>query len=263
MPTLKRGSSGESVKNWQHALNAYAKWAEPLLSGDGEFGELTDEKTREFQSGTGCVSDGIVGPASRTAMGETGFNQLGAARLFAALKGARPKYPMELVSDTSVGGWLHFAEITTRARLAAFYAQTAHESARFCAIEERWGPTKQQKRYEPVTSLSKQLGNTKAGDGYRFRGRGAIQTTGRGNYRRASLDLGMGRELEENPDRVGEPHLALLTSAAYWARNRLNRYATLEPADFKALTKKINGGYTGHADRVKLWTITRGLLGLV
>jgi putative chitinase len=259
---IKLGDTGPSVQNWQYALNAATHWAPPLLKGDGEFGPNTDEKTRLFQSASGCASDGVVGPNSREAMGGVGFNQLGAARLFQAIKCKFPKYPVELVADTSTGGWLDFAEITTRVRLAAYYAQMAHESGRFLHLEEIWGPTPEQKRYEPPSAKAKRLGNTKKGDGYRFRGRGPIQTTGRYNYRITSKDLGMGRELEENPDRLAEPALALLGGAAYWARHKLNKYATLDPNDFKRLTKAINGGYNGLADRQKLWTQTKMLLGL-
>jgi predicted chitinase len=64
--------------------------------------------------------------------------------------------------------------IEAPARAAAFLAQLAHESGQFRFMEELWGPTEAQRRYEPVTSLSKTLGNTEAGDGKRFKGRGPI-----------------------------------------------------------------------------------------
>ena len=83
--------------------------------------------------------------------------------------------------------------IDTPARAAAFLAQLAHESGQFRFMEEIWGPTDAQRRYEPVTKLSQALGNTDAGDGKRFKGRGPIQLTGRANYQRfgdlLSVDL--------------------------------------------------------------------------
>src|SRR3954469_21187841 len=74
--------------------------------------------------------------------------------------------------------------IEAPARAAAFLAQLAHESGQFRFMEEIWGPTDAQRRYEPVTKLSQDLGNLEAGDGRRFKGRGPIQLTGRTNYKR-------------------------------------------------------------------------------
>ena len=74
--------------------------------------------------------------------------------------------------------------IETPARSAAFLAQVAHESGQFRFMEEIWGPTPAQQRYEPPSSLATTLGNTEPGDGKRFKGRGPIQITGRANYRR-------------------------------------------------------------------------------
>ena len=74
--------------------------------------------------------------------------------------------------------------IDSAPRHAAFLAQLAHESGQFRFMEEIWGPTPAQQRYEPTTKLATSLGNTKAGDGKRFKGRGPIRITGRANYRR-------------------------------------------------------------------------------
>ena len=81
--------------------------------------------------------------------------------------------------------------IETPARIAAFVAQLAHESGQFRFMEEIWGPTPAQQRYEPLSTLAATLGNTETGDGKRFKGRGPIQITGRANYRRFGDLLGI------------------------------------------------------------------------
>ncbi len=80
--------------------------------------------------------------------------------------------------------------IDAPARAAAFLAQLAHESGQLRFMEEIWGPTAQQLRYEPASSLATSLGNTQAGDGKRFKGRGPIQITGRANYQRFGNSAG-------------------------------------------------------------------------
>src|SRR5918993_3405914 len=96
-------------------------------------------------------------------------------------------------------------EINTPARTAAFLAQLAHESGQLRFMEEIWGPTAAQRRYEPPSTLATTLGNTEAGDGKRFKGRGPIQLTGRANYRRYGSLLGV--DLESDPPLAARPEL--------------------------------------------------------
>jgi predicted chitinase len=132
-------------------------------------------------------------------------------------------------------------------RAAAFIAQLAHESGEFRWMEEIWGPTDAQKRYEPVTALSKRLGNTQPGDGLRFKGRGPIQLTGRNNYRVFGDELGL--DLIGDPAKAARPEAGFRIAGLFWSRNGLNEKADAD--DFIGITKRINGGTNGLADRQK------------
>ena len=95
--------------------------------------------------------------------------------------------------------------VNTMLRTAAFIAQLAHESGEFRWMEEIWGPTDAQRRYEPPNALAAKLGNTQAGDGKRFKGRGPIQITGRFNYKKYGDQLGI--DLTAEPERAGTPDI--------------------------------------------------------
>jgi predicted chitinase len=129
------------------------------------------------------------------------------------------------------------ANINTPGRKAAFIAQLAHESGSFKYNEE----IASGRAYEG----RRDLGNTQPGDGMRYKGRGYIQLTGRANYREAGKALGL--DLENNPGLASRPENAARVAAWYWNKHNLNSYA--DRGDFDAITRKINGGYNGKADR--------------
>jgi putative chitinase len=142
-----------------------------------------------------------------------------------------------------------FYGIDTPARLAMFLAQLGHESGGGRYTSEIWGPTPAQVRYEGRADL----GNTQLGDGRRFAGHGLIQTTGRFNHAKVRdrlrerfphLDV---PDFEADPERLAEPQWACLSAADYWDMKGLNALA--DAGDFIAITKKINGGVNGLADR--------------
>jgi putative chitinase len=151
--------------------------------------------------------------------------------------------------------------IEAPARAAAFLAQLAHESGQFQFMEELWGPTPQQRRYEPVSTLAATLGNSEAGDGKRFKGRGPIQITGRANYRRFG-DL-LGADLVAEPARAALPELAFRIAGLFWSKKGLNELAdAATPEAFREITRRINGGFNGLEERKRFYAVARTVLGV-
>jgi predicted chitinase len=151
--------------------------------------------------------------------------------------------------------------INTPPREAAFVAQLAHESGQFRFMEEIWGPTDAQRRYEPQSTLAARLGNTEAGDGRRFKGRGPIQITGRDNYRRYGDLLGV--DLLSNPEQASLPGLAFRIAALFWTKNGLNELADQTSADaFRQMTRRINGGFNGLKEREEFYAAACAALGV-
>ena len=165
--------------------------------------------------------------------------------------------------------------IDTLARQAAFLAQIGHESQYLIHTRELWGPTSAQQRYErnrdapwpespeqaklqafAVNRLAYTLGNTEPGDGSRFRGRGLIQITGRANY--AACGKALGVDLLADPVQLERSPLAQRSAAWFWQSRNLNRFA--DSGDFETLTRRINGGLNGYADRLRLWEKAKAVL---
>lgn len=156
-------------------------------------------------------------------------------------------------------------EINTPVRIACFLAQVGHESGDLKYWEEIWGPTAQQKKYDPPSGLAERLGNTHVGDGRRYKGRGPIQLTGRANYRRVGERLGV--DLEEDPGLVAKPRYGFQVAGVFWSENDCNDLADATAAGgldaFSSLTRRINGGLTGLDDRAKRWQLAKQVFNLV
>lgn len=188
-------------------------------------------------------------------------------------------------------------DIAAPRRLAAWLANLTHESGRFATVEERLGYTAPRlaavwpSRYalrgpggvyvrdaagglapndlarriagSPVQIANEtyggRMGNGPAasGDGWRFRGRGLIQITGRDNYRDCGDALGL--PLLLRPELLIEPEHAARSAGWFWARNGLSAHADAGQLD--QITRRINGGLNGHGDRVSLFETALGLLG--
>ena len=177
-------------------------------------------------------------------------------------------------------------EINTPARISAFLAQTAHESGEFRRLVEnlnysasglcktwpgRFVSLDAAKPYERNPEVlanyvyAKRLGNgdVASGDGWRFRGRGLIQLTGRGNYR--SCGLAVTLPLEAEPEQLETPEAAAIAAAQFWQSRGLNHLADdqnddNDDEDFVAITKIINGGTAGLSARRIYWARAKAVL---
>lgn len=128
-------------------------------------------------------------------------------------------------------------QIVGTKRVAAFIAQTGHESGQLCWVREIWGPTATQSRYEGRADL----GNTAAGDGRKFCGRGLIQITGRANY--AACGEALGLDLINHPELLELPQHAAMSAAWFWKKNGLNDLA--DAGDNANIGSIINTGRKG------------------
>lgn len=160
-------------------------------------------------------------------------------------------------------------EINTPQRIAAFIANVAHESMNLRAVKENLnysaqGLTRVFPRYfnaSSATSYARQperianrvyanrMGNgpESSGDGWRYRGRGLIQLTGKNNYKRFADDMGL--SLDEAVQYLETAEGAVESAAWFWDNNNLNEIA--DRGDLRSLTKRINGGYNGLTERVE------------
>lgn len=147
----------------------------------------------------------------------------------------------------------HRFKIDTPMRASHFLAQVAHESGTGKWMREIWGPTTAQRGYEGRIDL----GNVLAGDGKRYMGRGLIQLTGRANYTAYSRAIHGDERAVTTPDMVEKMPDAALAAGWFWARKGLNDLADRD--DLRAVTRRVNGGYNGLADRQTKLIKAKGL----
>lgn len=161
------------------------------------------------------------------------------------LKKISPNTPMDVCEKFTpfINEYCPKYKIDTPIELASFLSQILHESGGLKWMREIWGPTKAQSGYEG----RKDLGNTVAGDGKKFMGRGAIQTTGRANYTRMSKDMFGDSRLLDTPEILAQPQYAIWSACIYWGWRNLD--ATDDDNSIDRETKLVNGGYNGLDDR--------------
>lgn len=184
--------------------------------------------------------------------------------------------PRALVWQPHLSAAMAQFEINTPLRAAAFIAQIGHESGRMVFVKEIWNPAQipAQRSYEGAA----RLGNTVAGDGERYMGRGLMQITGRKNYKTVSDALGV--DFIAQPRMLERPDYAALSAAWFWhtgaglnlgkrARAALiefdmgdgvNLNDLADIGAFETITLCINGGLNGYEDRCKLYARAKKIL---
>ena len=165
-------------------------------------------------------------------------------------------------------------EINTPARVAGFISQCQHESGDFTLLQENLNygakglmgtfhkyfltedvAVQYERKPEMIANrvYSSRMGNgdEHSGDGWKYRGRGLLQLTGKSNYTQCSHDLFHDETLVEDPDLLRTPEYAVLSACWFWKKNNLN--AICDTGDVVALSKRINGGTIGLDDRISHW----------
>ena len=274
---LKKGDNNEDVKKLQAKLGV-----EPM----GNFGPKTETAVKEWQAANGLTADGIVGPATwAKIMGESIATQVAtpvvapqpvspssapqvAGLNLTKLKGHVPQVVIDSIPEVAS----KFG-INTPLRVAHFLAQCGHESGGFRVTQENLNYSAKGlngifKKYFPTEAAatpyarnpqkiankvySNRMGNgTEAsGDGYKFRGRGYIQLTGRDNYTAFGKSIGV--DIPNNPDSVATTY-ALASAAWFFSKNGLHKIADEGASDVVVtkITKRVNGGTIGLPDRIK------------
>jgi putative chitinase len=267
---LKVGSRGEEVKKLQAKLG---------LSADGVFGPGTEKEVKKWQIEHDLTPDGLVGngtwakmfgesTAPVSVITEPAPIPNGTGLKLEKLRGHIPESVIAMIPDTAA----KFG-INTPLRLAHFLAQCGHESGGFRATQENLNYSAKGlmgifKKYFPTQALAEQyqrkpeaiasrvyggrMGNgaepTK--EGYKFRGRGYIQLTGKDNY--TAFGKAINEDMVSNPDKVATNY-ALLSAAWFFTKNGLHKIADTGSSDqvVTQITKRVNGGTIGLADRIK------------
>lgn len=264
---LKVGSKGDDVKKLQEKLG---------LTADGSFGPGTEKAVKAWQSSNGLVADGIVGDGTWSKMfaGSAPVSTPVANLVIPPssfklenLKGHIPDSVIAQIPDTAAK-----FNITNPLRLAHFLAQCGHESGGFRAVSENLNysakglvgtfpkyfnsATAAQYERKPEMIASRVYGGRMGNgdestkEGYKFRGRGYIQLTGKSNY--TNFAKFIGEDTVSNPDLVATKY-PLASAAFFFDSNKLWSICDkgADTATVTAVTKRVNGGTIGLDDRIK------------
>ena len=275
MSVLRRGDEGPLVFKLQEKLG---------VDAIGKFGPKTEAALIEWQKANGLQADGIAGPFTLAKLGIEALPQGAPTPVpvqsapiailsnsgfkLEKLKGHIPDHVIAQIPDTAA----RFG-ITNNLRLAHFLSQCGHESGNWKAVRENLNYSAKGlmgifKKYFPNASLANayqrqpekianrvyasRMGNGSegSGDGYKFRGRGYIQLTGKENYTR--FDATVPENIVADPDLVATKY-PLASAAFFFNSNKLWAICDkgADGATVTAVTKRVNGGTIGLADRQK------------
>ncbi len=270
---LKKGSTGDLVKKLQEKLG---------LTADGVFGFLTENSVKDWQSKNGLIPDGLVGEKTLDKLGisernsETSTPQIQDIQVnFEALSGKVPASILALLPEA----FLKYG-INTDLEASHFLAQIAHESGEFTIKTESMKYTTPQRivdiwpsRFNLDGSGGKKnaneytkneeklaeavyggrMGNNNPGDGFRFRGGGFLQLTGKDAYKEYAAYLG--KSVEETADLIRSDNYYALDSALweYCINMKLNVVASTGTSQdvVKKISRTVNGGLIGIDERIE------------
>ena len=264
---LKKGDNNDLVKKLQVRLGVEAV---------GTFGPKTEEAVKKYQAANGLAADGIVGDGTWSKLFPPVTSIAVSAPVVAIppssfkldkLKGHIPDSVIAAIPDTAAK-----FNITNVLRLAHFLAQAGHESGQFKATSENLNYSSKgllgifPRYFTPALAESYarqpqkianrvyggRMGNgvEATGDGFKFRGRGYIQLTGKDNY--TQFDKTVPEDILSNPDLVSGKY-ALMSAAWFFDKNKLWAICDkgADQATVTAVTKRVNGGTIGLPDRIK------------
>lgn len=256
---LRNGSKGDDVKKLQSKLG---------LNADGVFGPKTEEAVKNFQTKSGLTPDGIVGPKTWEKIMNVGttpqvVQQTGTVNL-EKLKGHIPDSVISQIPET-----MQKFKIDTPIKLAHFLAQCGHESGGFKVVNENlnyssdglkkvfptYFPGNLSESYarNPEKIASKVYGSRMGNggedtkEGWKFRGRGYIQLTGKNNY--TAFGASINEDIVNNPDLVATKY-PLLSAAWFFSKNCLSKCVDASEATVTSVTRCVNGGTNGLSDRL-------------
>jgi putative chitinase len=266
---LKNGSKGDDVKKLQEKLGVEAI---------GTFGPKTEAAVKSWQKANGLKDDGVVGDATwaklfgesapvATVVKENVVIPSGGPLNLEKLKGHIPDAVIAQIPETAAK-----FNITNNLRLAHFLSQCGHESGGFKAVSEnlnysadglkkifgKYFPGNLNESYarqpEKIAArvYASRMGNgdEASKEGFKFRGRGFIQLTGKANY--TNFTKFIGEDCIANPDLVATKY-PLASAAFFFDSNKLWSICDkgADDATVTAVTKRVNGGTIGLADRIK------------
>jgi len=264
---LKTGSKGDDVKKLQEKLG---------VDTTGTFGPKTEAAVKAWQKSNGLTDDGVVGSITWSKMFPVNESNSNVILDITKLNGQIPDSVYQQLPSVCAA-----FNIITPLRLSHFLSQCGHESGGFKAVSENLnyseaGLLKTFKKYftpdlakqyakkpEKIASrvYASRMGNgdESSMEGWKFRGRGYIQLTGKSNYQKFTQFIG--EDCVSNPDLVATKY-PLASAAFFFNNNKLwsicDKGAT--DADVTAVTKRVNGGTIGLADRIKKFKLFYSLL---